>query len=61
MVGYFRKYIANFSKKAVPLYQLLKKTTDSKNSSKSSVSWEKQHQDSLDQLLLSLVEPPILG
>ena len=40
MVGYFRKYIANFSKKAAPLYQLLKKTTDSKNSSKSSVTWE---------------------
>ena len=25
MVGYFRKYIANFSKKAAPLHQLLKK------------------------------------
>ena len=59
MVGYFRKHIANFSKK--PLYQLLKKTTDSKTSSKSSVRWKLQHQDSLDQLLLSLVKPPILG
>ena len=61
MVGYFRKYIANFSKKAAPLYQLLKKTTDSKNSSKSFVTWEQQHQDSLGQLLLSPVEPLILG
>ena len=40
MVGYFRKDIANFSKKAAQLYKLLKKTTDSKNSSKSSVTWK---------------------
>ena len=60
-VGYFRKYIANFSKKAATLYQLLKKTTGSKNSSKSTVTWKQQPQDLLDQLLLSLVKPPILG
>ena len=54
MVCYFRKYIANISKKAAPLYKLQKKTTDSKNSSKSSVIWKQQ-------LLLSLIEPPILG
>ena len=58
--GYLRKCIANFSKKASPLYQPLKKTY-SKNSSKSSVTWKQQHQDSLDQFLLSLIEPPILG
>ena len=61
MVGYFRKYIGNFSKKAATLYQLLKKTSDSKTFSKWSVTWKQQHQDLLDQLLLSLVEPPILG
>ena len=61
MVGYSRKDIANFSKKAAQLYKLLKKTTDSKNSSKSLVTWKKQHRDSLDQLLRSLVEPLILG
>ena len=27
MVGYFRKYIANFSKKAAPLYKFLKKNS----------------------------------
>ena len=59
--GYFRKCIANFSKKASPLYQPLKKTSYSKNSSKSSVTWKQQHQDSLDQFLLSLIESPILG
>ena len=61
MVGYFRKHIANFSKKAAPLYELLKQTTESKNSSKSSINWKKQRQDLLDQLLLSLVGPPISG
>ena len=48
-------------KKVTPLYELLKKTTDSKNSSKSSVTYKQHHQDSLDQLLLSLVASPILG
>ena len=40
--------------------RLLKKTTDSKNSSKSSVTWKQPHQDLLDQLLLSLLETLIL-
>ena len=38
-----------------------KKPTASKNSSKSCITWKQQHQDLLDQLLLSLVEPLILG
>ena len=33
MVGYFRKYIPNFSVKAEPLYQLLKKTNNNYSSS----------------------------
>ena len=60
MVGYFRKYIPNFSVKAEPLYQLLKKT-DNSYSSKSIISWEENHQNALDSLLVSLIEPPILA
>ena len=40
---------------------MLQKTNDSKNYSKSSLTWQQQHQDLLDQVLLSLAEPPILG
>ena len=46
MVGYFRRYLANSSKKAAPLYQMLQKTNNSKNSSKSPLTWKQQHQDS---------------
>ena len=61
MIGYFRKYIPNFSKTAEPLYVLLKKTNGQNNSSKSLISWGETQQDVLDQLLLCLVEPPILA
>ena len=61
IVGYFRKYISNFSKRAAPLYQLSKKTDENNKSSKSSINWKQEHQESLDQLLLPLTEPPILA
>ena len=38
MIGYFRKYIPNFSKTAEPLYGLLKKTDGQSNTSKSLIS-----------------------
>ena len=38
MIGYFGKYISNFSKKAAPLYEHLKKTDENNKSSKSSVN-----------------------
>ena len=44
MVAYFRKYISNFSKKAAPLYELLKKTDENNKSFKSSINWKQYHQ-----------------
>ena len=61
MIGYFRKYILNFSKFAEPLYALLKKTDGQSNSSKFLISWGETQQKALEQLLLCLVEPPILA
>ena len=61
MIEYFRKYIPNFSKTAEPLYVLLKKTDGQSKSSKSLISWGETQQEALDQLLLRLVEPPILA
>ena len=61
MVGYFRKCISNFSKKASSLYELLKKTDENNKSSKSSINWKQDHKESLDRPLLSLTEPPILA
>ena len=60
-VGYFRKYFPSFSKTAEPLYVLLKKLNGKSNSSKSLISWLETQQKALDQLLLCLVEPPILA
>ena len=61
MIGYFRKYIPNFSKVAEPLYVLLKKTDDQSNSSKFLISWGETQQEASDKLLLCLVEPPMLA
>ena len=61
MIGYLRKYIPNFSTTAEPLYVLLKKIDDQSNLSKSSIFLGETQQEALDQLLLCLAEPPILG
>ena len=61
MIGYFRKYIPNFSKTAETLYVLLKKTDGQSNSSKSLITWSETQQETLDELLLCLVESPILA
>ena len=55
MIGYFRKYIRNFSKTAEPLYVLLKITDGQSNSLKILISWSETQQEALDQLLLCLV------
>ena len=60
MTGYFRNNITNFSKTAEPLYVLLKKADGQSNLSKSRLSWGETQQEALDQLLLCLLEPPIL-
>ena len=43
------------------MYVLLKKTDGASNSSKTLIFWGETQQEVLDQLLLFLVEPPILA
>ena len=43
------------------MYVLLKKTDGQSNSSKTLIFWGETQQEVLDQLLLFLVEPPILA
>lgn len=52
LVGYYRKFISEFSKIAIPLTRLLKKDTVWK--------WEKAEQESFDKLKEMLVQAPIL-
>ena len=59
LIGYFRRSIPNFSKLANPLFQLLKNVPE--KSHKSSINWNQQHQDALDQLLNHLTRPPLLA
>src|SRR6266516_2107012 len=52
-VGYFRKYIKDFSKHAAPLHDLTKKATV--------FAWTTHHQQAFDYLKNSLITAPILG
>ena len=60
IIGYYRKKNSNFSKTAEPLYIVLKKMEGQSNSSKSLISWGETQREALGQLLLFLVELPIL-
>ena len=59
LVGYFRRYIPNFSKTASPLYQLLKGQAE--RSCKAPIELEKQHKSAIDIVLNKTTNPPLLG
>lgn len=74
LVGYYRKYIPNFSKQAGPLYNLLsfppdQKTHRNKNpkknehilSSKQPIEWREHHQDILNGLIDSLLKAAVMA
>ena len=74
LLGYYRKYIPNFSKKAGPLYNLLaispeykaaKKGKGKKNDhilpSSHPITWTKDHQTILNGLIDNLVQAPIMA
>lgn len=71
-IGYYRRYIADFSRRAKPLYDLLqhneKDTKHSKGklkrggqvASSNKINWTKNHQQVLEELIEFLVKPPVM-
>ena len=59
VVGYFKRYIPNFSKTTSPLYQLLKGQPE--KSRKTPIEWEKKHQSAINILLNQITNPPLLA
>ena len=68
-LNYYRRYIANFSIIAKPIYDLVKNGEDSatnvaakhKRKGIQNVSWTRAHQSALEQLLAHLVHAPIMA
>ena len=75
LLGYYRRYIENFSRIAKPIYDLLKieqpgslegkkKDTRGKSnqvSSRTPIIWQQTHQKALDYLIRSLTNPPVMA
>ena len=69
MLGYYRKHMRNFAKIAKPLTDLLKapkskhsqKLKGGQLSSNSKIEWEPDHQNSLDDLIKFITNPPLLA
>ena len=60
LVGYFRRATQNFNQIANPLYDVLE-NSDLTSKSKQPINWRKEHQFSLDNLLIYVTSPPILA
>lgn len=75
LLGYFRKYIPDFSRRAKPLYELLTKqedqqpkkgrqkakTSQGQASSKQPVTWTEIHQTRLEELIDVLTSPQVMA
>ena len=75
LLGYYRRYIENFSRIAKPIYDLLKieqpsslkgkkKDTRSKGnqaSSRTPITWQETHEKALDYLVSCLSNPPVMA
>ena len=75
LLGYYRRYIENFSRTAKPIYDLLKieqpsslkgkkKDTRSKGnqaSSRTPITWQETHEKAIDYLVSCLSNPPVMA
>lgn len=75
LLSYYRQYIQDFSRIAVPLYNLLKDSTVNQPQSRGDkrqvtkrgapshkpIEWSDEHQCTLERLIDCLAEPPVLG
>ena len=75
LLGYYRRYIENFSRIAKPFYDLLKveqpgsltgKKKDTRGkvkqaSSRTPIIWQETHQNTLDYLVSYLSNPPVMA
>ena len=68
LLGYYRRYIQDFSRVAKPLFDLLQRSNEPSNKSKTSqasssqtISWTDEHSAILNQLLQRLTSAPILA
>ena len=64
-IGYYRKFIPNFSKISKPLTEMMPKTNNSKDKkhkqAKKEFKWGKEQMDAFQHLKELLTSPPILG
>jgi hypothetical protein len=69
LLGYYRRYIQDFSRVAKPLFDLLQRSNEPSNNksktrqvpSSQSVSWTDEHSSILDQLVTRITSAPILA
>ena len=62
ILSYYRRYITNFAKIARPIYNLLSTSgKDGQSPSKTPVSWGREQQQALDELITHLSNPPIMA
>ena len=63
LLGYYRKYVQNFSKVAHSLFQLLKKDEEkgTRLARSLKITWTAEHQQSLEEIVRILTNPPTLS
>ena len=61
ILSYYRRYIKNFAKITRPIYNLSTSGKDGQSLSKTPVSWGREQQQALDELIRHLSNPPIMA